>query len=122
MEGNLRWQKYLREELEPRNAEENVFNWKCGRPTVHEPGEEGSWLGPLRVCLLLCEVHPAAHARCTAQKLRTQGQQLMSNNRFTESYNPWRIPAARHHLSSPPHPCLTPLHLPLPTLGCSGGR
>lgn len=37
MEGNLRWQAYLREELEPRNAEENVFNWKCGRPTVHEP-------------------------------------------------------------------------------------
>ncbi|KAI7837910.1 hypothetical protein COHA_008291 [Chlorella ohadii] len=37
MESDSRWQAYVKEQLEPRNAEENVFNWKCGRPTVHEP-------------------------------------------------------------------------------------
>lgn len=37
MEGDERWQAYVRERLEPRNAEESVFAWKCGRPTVHEP-------------------------------------------------------------------------------------
>ena len=38
MEGDQRWQQYVRERLEPRNAQENVYAWKCGRPTVHEPG------------------------------------------------------------------------------------
>lgn len=38
MEGDARWQAYVRETLEPRNAEESVFAWKCGRPTVHEQG------------------------------------------------------------------------------------
>ncbi|PSC73252.1 serine threonine-phosphatase 6 regulatory subunit 3-like isoform X1 [Micractinium conductrix] len=37
MEGDQRWQQYVRERLEPRNAQENVYAWKCGRPTVHEP-------------------------------------------------------------------------------------
>lgn len=39
MESDSRWQAYVKEQLEPRNAQENVFNWKCGRPTVHEPGK-----------------------------------------------------------------------------------
>ncbi|KAI3432394.1 hypothetical protein D9Q98_003950 [Chlorella vulgaris] len=37
MEGDPGWQAYVKERLEPRNAQENVFAWKCGRPTVHEP-------------------------------------------------------------------------------------
>lgn len=38
MDAEERWQQFVKERLEPRNAEENVFAWKCGRPTVHEPG------------------------------------------------------------------------------------
>lgn len=53
MEGDQRWQAYVRGELEPRNAEENVFSWKCGRPTVHEPGGAGR-------LAVVC------HAGCTA--------------------------------------------------------
>ncbi|KAL4434788.1 hypothetical protein ABPG77_005315 [Micractinium sp. CCAP 211/92] len=37
MDAEERWQQFVKERLEPRNAEENVFAWKCGRPTVHEP-------------------------------------------------------------------------------------
>lgn len=37
MDTEERWQQFVKERLEPRNAEENVFAWKCGRPTVHEP-------------------------------------------------------------------------------------
>lgn len=42
MDADPRWQQYVKERLEPRNAEENVFAWKCGRPTVHEPGPPGA--------------------------------------------------------------------------------
>ena len=39
MEADPQWQQYVKERLEPRNALESVFAWKCGRPTVHEPSE-----------------------------------------------------------------------------------
>ena len=39
MEADPQWQQYVNERLEPRNALESVFAWKCGRPTVHEPSE-----------------------------------------------------------------------------------
>lgn len=38
MDDDARWQAYVRERLEPRNAQESVYAWKCGRPAVHEPG------------------------------------------------------------------------------------
>ncbi|KAL4423891.1 hypothetical protein ABPG75_001192 [Micractinium tetrahymenae] len=37
MDADGHWQQYVKERLDPRNAEENVYAWKCGRPTMHEP-------------------------------------------------------------------------------------
>lgn len=52
LDAEPRWQQYVKERLEPRNAQENVFAWKCGRPTVHEPGGQArQWPGTSRsVC------------------------------------------------------------------------
>jgi hypothetical protein len=69
MDADPAWQTYVHEQLQPRNAREDVNAWQCGRPTAHEPGGVGGVEVGREGSVLWLSDSQAAHA-CRATSPR----------------------------------------------------